>query len=31
VMICTPSQGAALQTDAPFCEECAKAKAAQNA
>jgi uncharacterized Zn-binding protein involved in type VI secretion len=31
VMICTPSQGAALQTDAPFCEECEKAKAAQNA
>ena len=31
VMICTPSQGAALQTDKPFCEECEKAKAAQNA
>ena len=31
VMICTSSQGAALQTDAPFCEECEKAKAAQNA
>jgi uncharacterized Zn-binding protein involved in type VI secretion len=31
VLICTPSQGAALQTDAPFCEECAKAAAARNA
>lgn len=30
VMICTPAQGAPLQTDAPFCEECAKAAAAQN-
>ena len=31
VLICTPSQGAALQTNAPFCEECAKAAAARNA
>jgi uncharacterized Zn-binding protein involved in type VI secretion len=31
VLICTPSQGMALQTDAPFCEECAKAAAARNA
>lgn len=31
VLIGTPGQGAALQTDAPFCEECEKAKAARNA